>query len=138
MQRRSRIKAREENSGGGALDQTSRGLSLPAAPHQPLHELAARRRGRAVLLVLAAAVVAAGEEQLLLQLRHLVARLLQLLVQLAPAKNVQGVRRGRYSAGTKTIWFRILVLNFKSVLGIRCFRTSRILPLSHKGTDRLK
>jgi len=46
-------------------------------------------RGRAVLLVLAAAVVAAGEGQLLLQLRHLVARLLQLLVQLAPAKYVQ-------------------------------------------------
>jgi hypothetical protein len=63
------------------------------APHQPLHELATHR-GRAVLLVLAAAVVAAGEEQLLLQLRHLVAHLLQLLVPLAPAKNVQGVRRG--------------------------------------------
>ncbi len=51
-------------------------------------------RGRAGLLVLAAAVVAAGEGQLLLQLRHLVARLLQLLVQLAPAKYVQGVKRG--------------------------------------------
>ncbi len=97
MQRRSRIQVREENSGEGvggggerALDQASCGLGpLPAAPHQSLHELAARR-GRAVLLVLAAAVVAAGEEQLLLQLRHFVARLLQLLVQLAPANICPG------------------------------------------------
>jgi hypothetical protein len=88
-----------KTQGGGALDQASCGLSLPAAPHQALHELATRR-GRAVLLVLAAAVVAAGEEQLLLQLRHLVPRLLQLLVQLAPANICPRFRRGTTAAGT--------------------------------------